>query len=185
MTDQYLQPGPPPLPQGEPPRKSWIARHKFLTVLLAALAVVVIVAVANAAGGGDDSSGKTPEKETSEEKAKPENEKKEKEKAKPEAKQDKPVVLAGQGKKVTRKAELSGDYVARMAVRGNLQNGVEGNFIVTGHGPGIESGLADEAGLANEITSGGTFEAPLKDLDGQYYFSVEATGSWTITLTPN
>ncbi|MEE6280494.1 DUF4352 domain-containing protein [Georgenia sp. MJ170] len=43
-------PGTPP----QPPRKSWFARHKILTAILA---IVVLIVLANAFGGGDDEPG--------------------------------------------------------------------------------------------------------------------------------
>ncbi|MFE0178649.1 hypothetical protein ACFWZ2_40740 [Streptomyces sp. NPDC059002] len=198
-----------PMPPQEPQRKkNWFARHKVLTAFLSVVAVIVIAA---AAGAGKDSG-----KGASEAKAETKAEAKAGTKAETKAgskaapagghedsaasgeSQDapaqeapepaaKPVTLSGQGKKVTKKVELSGDYVAEMTVKGN--NGAFGagqdNFIVTGHGPGIEGGWLDESGMANEITGSGSYEKALTGLDGTYYFEVQASGSWTITLTPN
>lgn len=45
--------GPPPTP---PKKKSWPARHKFITALLAVVAVIFIIAIAASTGGGGGTS---------------------------------------------------------------------------------------------------------------------------------
>lgn len=63
---QDWQPTNPPAPEPPATEKSWFARHKFLTALLAIGALVIAV---NALGGGDDSSTSATDAPTSQQQA--------------------------------------------------------------------------------------------------------------------
>jgi hypothetical protein len=89
---------------------------------------------------------------------------------------------SGSGNQVTPafNAPASGDYIVSWTFSGNDADGVSGgdNFIVSANDSGAEA-----LSLPNVIATSGSGSTEVTDASGTENFNVQATGSWTITVT--
>lgn len=89
---------------------------------------------------------------------------------------------SGTGNQVTPafNAPASGDYIVRWTFSGNDADGSAGgdNFII-----GVTDSSADALGLPNTIATSGSGSTEVTGASGVETFNVQATGSWTITVT--
>jgi hypothetical protein len=89
---------------------------------------------------------------------------------------------SGSGNQVTPafNAPASGDYIVSWTFSGNDADGISGgdNFIISA----TDSG-ADALSLPNAIATSGSGSTEVTDASGTESFNVQATGSWTITVT--
>jgi hypothetical protein len=89
---------------------------------------------------------------------------------------------SGSGNQVTPafNAPDSGDYVVSWTFSGNDADGASGgdNFIISANDSG-----ADALSLPNVIATSGSGSTEVTQASGTESFNVQATGSWTITVT--
>jgi hypothetical protein len=89
---------------------------------------------------------------------------------------------SGTGNQVTPafNAPTSGDYIVKWTFSGNDADGAAGgdNFIIS-----ATDSSAEALGLPNTIATSGSGSTEVTEASGVETFNVQATGSWTITVT--